>query len=211
MLLTSFAVITIAIGLLVLPCFVALSRPRPAMSLAIAAIGVGGFAIGLLIGQSLDRLDQAERAVQKPLTTEELEHNLIATLFPNGAIQTAVPDDRTVCHDWTFGGSRYSDGCPVATLLADYEPTVSPRPGDIVVYWGSNGDAVHSGIVRAVGAQGFVVIESKWGHMGRYLHLTGISHFPSRFSYYRRRISSGPPPEIAAVGDARRVDSGEGD
>ena len=126
-------------------------------------------------------------------------------------IQTAPADDRTVCHDWTFGGSKYSDGCPVPTLLADYEPTNKPRPGDIVVYWGSNGEAVHSGIVRAVGADEFVVIESKWGHMGRYLHLTGISHFPSRFNYYRRRIQSGPAAEIAAVKNADQEDTPEGD
>jgi hypothetical protein len=162
-------------------------RRRGAVGLIVAAVGLTGLGLGLPIGRALDQFERLEQTAQQPFTTAEVERKLLATLFPNGVIQTAPPDERSVCHDWTFGGTRYSDGCPVATLLADYEAVTVPRSGDAVVYWEPPGEPVHSGIVRAVGAGGLVVIESKWGHLGRYLHLTGISHFPSRFTYYHRK------------------------
>jgi hypothetical protein len=202
MLLPSVVLSAIAVVLVVGAMVLARWRRREAVGLTMAAVGLIGIGIGLPFGRALDQVEQLERAIQQPLTTAAVEQKLLTTLFPNGVIQTALPDDRTVCHDWTFGGSRYSDGCPVATLLADYTPVSAPRPGDIVVYWSDAGDPAHSGIVRAVGSEGLVVIESKWGHLGRYLHLTAISHFPSRFTYHRRRADRSLPSDGVAEAPA---------
>lgn len=193
-----------AIALVVGARLVARWRRRGAIGLIVAAIGLTGVGVGLPVGQALDRVEQLERSVQQPFTTAEVEGKLLTTLFPNGVIQTAPPDDRTVCHDWTFGGRRYSDGCSVAVLLADYRNVLKPRPGDVVVYWSPANESVHSGIVRAVGTGGLVVIESKWGHMGRYLHLTGISHFPSSFTYFRRRGAG-----TSSAGGIQATDTGQ--
>lgn len=201
--LSSFAVVLIFGAMLF-----ARWRRRQAVGLAMAAVGLTGLGIGLPVGRALDHVDRIERFAQQPLTTDETEHKLLTTLFPNGVIQTAPPDDRTVCHDWTFGGSRYTDGCPVTTLLAEYETVTAPRPGDVVVYWGSAGEPVHSGVVRAVGSDGLVVIESKWGHLGRYLHLTVISHFPSQFTYFRRangNRSSSTKSTVSAAASKRGI------
>ncbi|HEY1376672.1 MAG TPA: hypothetical protein VGF55_07750 [Gemmataceae bacterium] len=184
MLVPSVVLIGVAVILVLAVRRVAPARPRAA--LAVAAGGVCCFALGLSAGGTLERAERLEAAAGLPLSVDDDEQALLRQLFPDGAIRTAPPDDRTVCHDWTFGGTRYTDGCPVATLLADYRPVTHPRPGDVIVYWGPAREAVHSGVVRAVGRSGFVVVESKWGHLGRYLHLTGISRFPSAFSYYRR-------------------------
>jgi hypothetical protein len=157
-----------------------------AMILIAGAMGVSGLGIGHVAGRMVGQAEGLESALQHPLAVDDDEHSLLRSLFPNGVIRTAPPDAGSVCHDWTFGGTRYSDGTPVATLLADYRPVIQPRPADVIVYWGPSGEAVHSGVVRAVGHGEFVVIESKWGHLGRYLHLTGVSHFPSRYTYHRR-------------------------
>ena len=85
------------------------------------------------------------------------------------------------------------ENCDRLGRFVGYEPVSTPQPGDIVVYWGDAGEPAHSGIVRAVGSEGLVVIESKWGRLGRYLHLTAISHFPSRFTYHRRRTDRSLP------------------
>ena len=202
--LTSLILTVAAVGLGAGARLIARRRRSGAFGLAAAAVGLMGLGLGLPLGKVLDRADRLEPCVQLPLTTAEIEHNLLSTLFPNGAIQTAPPDDRTVCHDWTFGGTRYTDGCPVTTLLADYREVPKPRTGDIVVYWSPAGEPVHSGVVRAVGSEGLVVIESKWGHLGRYLHLTGISHFPTHFTYFRRAGDhrTQPASSVAATDSA---------
>jgi hypothetical protein len=186
------AILGVTAVVLVAGARLAARRRRPgAGGLIAAAVGLIGFGLGWPIGRAIDQIDSVERTAQQPFTTAEVEHKLITTLFPNGAIQTAPPDDRAVCHDWTFGGTRYTDGCPVATLLADFRPIAKPRPGDVVVYWSPANEPVHSGIVRAVGSEGMVVIESKWGRLGRYLHLADVTHFPSRFTYFRHAGDQG--------------------
>ena len=140
---------------------------------------------------------------RRPWSATEDEDSLVARLFPAGCIRTAPPDPHGVCHDWTFGGTQYSDGRSVASLLEGFHRVERPRAGDVIVYYGPSGEAVHSGIVRAVGSGGLVVIESKWGYQGRYLHLTAIARFPSKFIYYRRAGAVGPTAGLRGWGRRR--------
>lgn len=175
-----------------------LASPRSALAAKIAAIGLTCFGLGQTSNWILDIVRQ-DRSLHAALTRDETEASLIGQLFPDGAIRTGEPDDRTVCHDFAFGGTRYSDGSPVSQLLADYHQVSRPRVGDIIVYWSDAGQAAHSGIVRAVGKDGLVVIESKWGRQGRFLHLTGISRYPATYTYYRKNSDASAPIRRGAL------------
>jgi signal peptidase I len=63
-------------------------------------------------------------------------------------------------------------GGSVEAILKDngYTPTSTPRPGDIVVYRDQDTQQVsHTGIVRTV-LDEVVLIESKLGSLGRFIH-----------------------------------------
>jgi hypothetical protein len=89
-------------------------------------------------------------------------------------IRTAGPDPRCNCHGWVFAGGRYwLHGAFVESILHDngYEPAGHTRPGDVAIFRNSAGEMMHSGLVRSVGDDGLVLVESKWGQLGRYIHI----------------------------------------
>src|SRR5205823_14767200 len=59
----------------------------------------------------------------------------------------------------------------VEAILRDngYEPATEPQASDLAVYRRSDGQIVHSGIVR-VNTLGQMRVESKWGAFGVFLH-----------------------------------------
>lgn len=72
--------------------------------------------------------------------------------------------------------------------FAEVPAKAKVRPGDVVLYR-KDGEATHTGVVRAVDADGNPSqIESKWGAFGRYLHgpldVPGIYGEPT--AYYRK-------------------------
>jgi len=79
----------------------------------------------------------------------------------------------TNCHGWVFaGGHFWVTGNEVDLILKEnsYQEVALPVAGDLVVYRGvDNGSVTHSGIVRYVG-NGSVLVESKWGRLGRFIH-----------------------------------------
>lgn len=120
------------------------------------------------------------------VTLAEADASFRARHFPEGSIQTAPPDPSYVCHDWTFlddaSAIRRGD---VDDILdrAGYLQTTTPRPGDVIVYRGPDGSVMHTGRVKAIGADDFVLIESKWGHLSRLLHLPDVPTLPLKASY----------------------------
>lgn len=101
-------------------------------------------------------------------------------------IVRAAPDPSHNCHGWVFTGGRYwVAGDDVNDILTDngYVPVSTPAVGDVAVYRTAAGEVVHSGVVVAV--VGYLLVESKWGPMGRYLHGPDAQPFGGTCSYFR--------------------------
>ncbi len=76
------------------------------------------------------------------------------------------------CHGWVFtGGAHWLSSTDVESILRDngYRLATSPRPGDLVVYRREK-EIIHTGVVRAVGQGIPVLVESKWGDLGVFVH-----------------------------------------
>jgi len=92
------------------------------------------------------------------------------------------------CHGWVFTGGKYMvRGQFVDTILQDngYFPVSTPIVGDVVIYRDGTHTPVHTGLVKAVGQDGFVLVEGKWGSLGVYLHLPHEQPYSRDFEYYR--------------------------
>ncbi len=103
-------------------------------------------------------------------------------------IRTGQPELLYNCHGWTFahGHRAVSDDEVNATLQSGrYRKVTTPMAGDIVIYYDKSGDLCHSGIIKATGRQGFVLVESKWGGAGRFLHLLDLPEVQARHEFYR--------------------------
>jgi len=103
-------------------------------------------------------------------------------------IRTGPPELLYNCHGWTFArGQRAVSDDEVNELLHNgrYRRVTIPLAGDVVIYYDKTGELCHSGIVKATGRQGFVLVESKWGGAGRFLHLLNLPEVQVRHEFYR--------------------------
>ncbi|MFN0019971.1 MAG: hypothetical protein ACKVP0_17065 [Pirellulaceae bacterium] len=103
------------------------------------------------------------------------------------SVQGDSENTRANCHGWVFTGGKHllwRDG--VARILEDngYRKCEDPRPGDLIVYRDDRGEILHTGLVRA-GLFGGMLIESKWGLEGRFVHDPKQQPYGNRYSYYR--------------------------
>ncbi|MCE9526262.1 MAG: hypothetical protein K8R36_09440 [Planctomycetales bacterium] len=101
--------------------------------------------------------------------------------------QAGLDNNRANCHGWVFTGGEYllsRDG--VERILEDngYQPCKSPKPGDLIVYRNGDGEILHSGLVKA-SLFGGILIESKWGVGGRFVHGPEMQPYGTCYSYYR--------------------------
>ena len=60
-----------------------------------------------------------------------------------------------------------------------------PEPGDLIVYRDVDNSIMHTGVVKAIGKDGFSLIESKWGFHGRFLHESKVQAYSDNFAFYR--------------------------
>jgi hypothetical protein len=102
-------------------------------------------------------------------------------------IRLTEPNPASNCHGWIFTGGRYGvrDG-EVQSILSDngYREVVEPEPGDLAVY--INADKItHCGLVRMADKHAPVLIESKWGPFGVYLHAADQQPFSGVCKFYR--------------------------
>ena len=112
----------------------------------------------------------------------------VTTAYTGRVIQTAPPDAASNCHGWTFTGGSHWVRCEDVDMILednDYEVVSTPEPDDIIIYRDEAGTAIHSGVVRCVTKDGLVLIESKWGPLGRYLHTPEGQCYGSSYTYYR--------------------------
>ncbi len=68
------------------------------------------------------------------------------------------------------GGEFIVRGAAVDQILQDngYQAVNQPQPGDVIVYRDIDNHVLHTGVVKATGNDGFLLIESKWGLHGRF-------------------------------------------
>jgi hypothetical protein len=91
------------------------------------------------------------------------------------------------CHGWIFTGGQYGvRDSDVAKILADnnYVEVTEPRDGDLAVYT-VHDQICHSGLVRIANKHAPVLIESKWGPLGVYLHAVKSQPFGEVCKFYR--------------------------
>jgi len=103
-------------------------------------------------------------------------------------LRTAPPDPGYNCHGWVFAAGKFwLKGEEVQRILDDngYHEESSPEQNDIAVFRDHAGQIVHTGLVRAVTDDGLVLIESKWGSLGRYIHTPLDQAYQATCSYYR--------------------------
>jgi hypothetical protein len=116
------------------------------------------------------------------------------------------------CHGWVFArGRHWVREESVEGILEDngYRPAPAPRPGDLVIYRDPDGRIVHSAVVRAALRDAFVLVESKWGVMGVYLHAADVHPYQGSTATYHRSPRVGHHlygvPDAALLGTASRV------
>jgi hypothetical protein len=130
------------------------------------------------------------------------ERNLRETGLWGRVIQVGPPDWSCNCHGWVFTGGRHLVAdADVERILQDngYGPIEAPRVGDLAVYRDDCGSVCHTARVWAVGEGGEVLLESKWGWMGRYLHPPDGTTYGQDWTYYR---SPRPGHKLLGPGDS---------
>lgn len=108
--------------------------------------------------------------------------------FMESTIQRGPADPAANCHGWVFLDSQFLiPGEAVQQILDDngYELTEEPRAGDVIVYRNADREIVHSGLVRGVLNDGTIIIESKWGIEGTFLHDPDGTPYSTLYEYHR--------------------------
>lgn len=141
------------------------------------------------------RTDEGTKIAAYRLTDEKFEPDAIlaqlkrtAPTRPEAAISVRPPEIEANCHGWVFADGQAiicGDSIDCILLENDYRPVESPEPGDLIVYRDSGAAVLHTGVVKAVGREAFVLIESKWGVYGTYLHESRQQSYSPIFAFYR--------------------------
>ncbi len=88
-------------------------------------------------------------------------------------IQLPLGWENTNCHGFIFAAGRHwIGGSEVDRILQDngYRPVRPVRADDLAIYRDQDGKVIHSGIVRGLASEGVILVESKWGQSGRFIH-----------------------------------------
>lgn len=162
-------------------------------------------AVALLLTAGAYGVQHYSGDVAKPMNLVELE---AATILSDPRlhaklIRTAESDYRYNCHGWTFThGQREVEADEVERLLAEeYEPACELQLDDIIVYRDHCGQVMHSGVVKAVGQNGFVLVESKWGTSGRFIHEPNIERTFASFDFFHK------VPALAKEKDGKKTET----
>jgi hypothetical protein len=108
------------------------------------------------------------------------------------------------------GGKFWVRGIAVPDILKDngYYAVANPRLGDIAIFRDDKDVVAHTALVRGRGTKEAVLLESKWGKLGRYIH-TADKHLYMgyKIQYYRtgrgsHTLSGLPDPELTTSDDA---------
>src|SRR5262245_11393273 len=133
---------------------------------------------GRAIGLFHFKIHSAAAEIQQFIDTHEDRSQIIRLQEPNSAAN---------CHGWVFTGGAFGIRDPeIASILSDndYVEVSDPREGDLAIYTSDHG-ITHSGLVRMADKHAPVLIESKWGPLGVYLHTIDKQPFPGACKFYR--------------------------
>lgn len=145
------------------------------------------------------RLDETE-------ATGPIDENDALTVdFMESTIQRGPASSVANCHGWVFLDSQFLiPGEAVQQILDDngYEIVTEPKAGDVIVYRDNNRYIVHTGLVRGVLNDGTIIIESKWGVEGIFLHDPDGTPYSTLYEYFRtsrpdNRVKIVPADEIS--------------
>jgi hypothetical protein len=131
-------------------------------------------------------------APQPNSTTEE--NRISQRRLNHKLIQMGPATDDSNCHGWVFTGGRYwVPGNSVDRILKDngYRVVSQPAGGDLAVFRNQGGEITHTGVVHSVGGDGVVLVESKWGRLGRYIHTCADHIYDDNSCGYYRSSRSG--------------------
>ncbi len=126
-------------------------------------------------------------ATEELMEESEAERRIPADFKAKVILDDAEPSPSN-CHGWVFTDGRYLiRGRYVDSLLDDngYQIVADAHVGDIIIYRDAAGEPIHTGLVKATGDNGFVLIESKWGALDIYLHLPQDQVYSQGYAYYR--------------------------
>lgn len=101
---------------------------------------------------------------------------------------TSPPTSQSNCHGWVFLRGKFLIFAEqVERILREngYRAVAEPKAGDVIIYRDADNEILHSGLVWWVGPQGQVLVHSKFGVSGRYLHSPTEQPYGERFAYYR--------------------------
>jgi len=110
--------------------------------------------------------------------------------FKHQVVRLRDPDTACNCHGWVYTGGRFAvQSRYIDELLADngYTQCDQPQIDDLVIYRGLQGTVEHTGLVRMVGRDGLVLVESKWGPLGVYIHPVDAQPYGTTRDYFRSR------------------------
>jgi hypothetical protein len=151
-----------------------------------------------------------------PSQTQKNEGSFLAARdLAQRLIEIAPATSTYNCHGWSFAaGQFWIKGEAVELILQDngYQRVTRPRPRDLVVYRDEEGKILHSGVVHSVGTDGLVLIESKWGEMGRFIHMplrrevydgTPRYYRSPRSGHMLRGLEDSLPPSSIGAPDVR--------
>jgi len=107
--------------------------------------------------------------------------------YQHQVIRLAEPSASSNCHGWVFTGGQFGIRNPdVPLILRDngYAHVPDIQEGDLAIYT-ADLEITHSGIVRVVDPGGRVLVESKWGPFGVFLHAPDVQPFSGTCAFYR--------------------------
>jgi hypothetical protein len=123
-----------------------------------------------------------------PMPEAVEESMLEAERFTREVIRVEGPDTTSNCHGWVFTRGAFGVASEqVDTILADngYVPVERAQAGDLVIYRDDSGLPRHTGVVRFMGDEGLVLVESKWGPLGTFLHTPETQPYGNQFGFWR--------------------------
>jgi len=106
--------------------------------------------------------------------------------FSERLIRTGPATEVTNCHGWVFTAGEYwlaPDDVELILTDNNYESVSEPGPGDLVIYR-EGSKLLHSGVVRTLMNDGSILVESKWGWMGTFIHPVGGTCYGRGVTYY---------------------------
>jgi len=98
------------------------------------------------------------------------------------------------CHGFAYTGGRYwVPGEQVEKILEDngYHPQPLPRADDLAIYRDREGTILHTGIVCGLASDGVILVESKFGRAGRFIHRHEQVPYPSENCTFYRSAREG--------------------